>query len=125
MEEAYSDKAAVDYFKLLWPYYSFNYHVMEQHENQDPQAQETLIQLKNPLTWKLDAQRMILNVAISADAFVLHADRTGASAVLVIITAKSCNSTNIVYIHLYEEKNPGLSPPANYNDRATAACRRS
>jgi hypothetical protein len=120
MEEAYSDKAAVDYFKLLWPY-SFNYHVMEQHENQ-----ETLIQLKNPLTWKLDAQRMILNVAISADAFVLHADRTGASAVLVIITAKSCNITNIAYTHLYEEKKtPGLSPPANYNDRATAACRRS
>jgi hypothetical protein len=77
---------------------------MEQRENQGPQAQETLILVKNPLTWKLNAQRMILNVAICAAARVLHADRTGAPAVLVIITAESWNSTNVVCVHLYEGK---------------------
>jgi hypothetical protein len=30
-----------------------------------------------------------------------------------------------VAILLNEKKPPGLSPPANYTDRATAACRRS
>jgi hypothetical protein len=43
------NEAAVDYFKLLR--HSFFYHVMEQRENQVPQSQETLVRLKNRLTW--------------------------------------------------------------------------
>jgi hypothetical protein len=80
---------------------------MEQRENQGPQAQEFLIQKKLPLTWKFNAQRMILYVAICAGALLLHAGSTVASVastVLVIITAESWNTTYIVYVYLYDGK---------------------